>query len=171
VATEDIKRLTALEEQWLKRQHEIIQQSGSLREQAGVHAAWQDIFHQYALLGGCDLEALKRAIYLCWTERSQDPLLSGVKDLDPGVVREVLAIADELARANGLDAELRWMLPYYYLVEPSYLDRFDDLDDLKRISKQDLLLYRQECLKGSFGNCGHMGRYWKAKQAILRKWP
>jgi hypothetical protein len=171
VAIEDIKRLTALEEQWLRRQHKTIQQSGSLRGLTGVHAAWQDIFCQYALLGGHDLEALKRAIYLCWTERSQDPLLSGVKDLDQGVVREVLIIADELARADGPDAELRWMLPYYYLVEPSYLDRFDDLDDLKRISKQDPLLYRRECLKGPFENRGHMGQYWKAKQAILRKWP
>lgn len=171
MATEDIKRLTALEEQWLRRQHKTIHQSGSLRGQTGVHATWQGIFREYALLGGRDLEALKRALYLCWTERSQDPLLSGVKDLDPGVVREVFVIADELARADGLDAELRWMLPYYYLVEPSYLDRSDDLDDLKRVSKQNPLLYRQECLKGSFENRGHMGHYWKAKQAILHKWP
>ena len=80
-------------------------------------------------------------------------------------------MADELAGTNGLDAELRWMLPYYHLVEPSYLDCFEGLDDLKRISGQDPLLYRTECLKGSFENRGHMGRYWKAKQAILRQWP
>jgi hypothetical protein len=75
------------------------------------------------------------------------------------------------ARTNGLDAELRWMLPYYCLVEPSYLDRFEELDALKRISGRDPLAYRRECLKGSFENRGHMGRHWKAKQAILRRRP
>lgn len=171
MANKDIKQLAALEQQWLRKQHRIVKDRAHAYEQAGVYAAWRDIFRQYTLLARRDLEALKRAVYLCWTERSQDPLLSGVKDLDQDVVREVLAAAADLAGANRLDAELRWMLSYYHLVEPSYLDRFDDLEDLKRISGEDPLLYRDECLKCSFENRGHMGRYWKAKQAILRRWP
>jgi hypothetical protein len=171
VARRDIERLTGLEQQWLTRQHEIVHDRGNLSEQTGVYDAWRDIFRQYALLAGQDMEALKRAIYLCWTERSQDPLLSGVKDLDQQAIRTVLDVANELAETDRLDAELRWMLPYYYLVEPSYLDTFEDLDDLKRTSRQGPLLHRRECATCSFENRGHMGQYWKSKRAILRLWP
>ena len=171
MANKDVKWLTALEEQWLRKQRRIAKDRASAYEQAGIYAAWRDIFRQYTLLARHDLEALKRALYLCWAERSQNPLSSGIKDLDEDAVREVLAAANELAGTDRLDAELRWMLSYYHLVEPSYVDRFDDLEDLKRISEQDPLLYRKDCLKCSFGNRGHMGRYWKAKQAVLRQWP
>ncbi len=171
MASKDVRELAALEERWLRKQHRMAKDRARAYEQAGVYAAWRDIFRQYTLLARHDLEALKRAIYLCWTQRSQNPLLSGVKDLDEDAIREVFAVANELAGTNGLDAELRWMLPYYHLVEPSYLDRFDDLEDLKRISRKDPLVYRKDCLKCSFENRGHMGRYWKAKQTILRQWP
>ncbi len=171
MASSEIEQLTALEQQWLRKQHSIRKDGLTAYEEVGVYAAWRDIFHQYARLARHDMEALKRAIYLCWTQHSQDPRLSGVKDLDERAICRVLEAADALAKADGLDAELRWMLSYYHLVEPSYLDRYEGLDDLKRVSGHDILLYRTECLKGSFENRGHMGRYWKAKQAILRQWP
>jgi hypothetical protein len=171
VASDGIEQLTVLEQQWLQKQGGIEKDRAVAYEEAGVYAAWRDIFRQYVQLARHDLEALKRAIYLCWTQRSQDPQLSGVKNLDKRAIRQVLEAADELARTNGLDAELQWMLPYYHLVEPSYLDRFEGFDDLKQVSGLNLLLYRTECLKSSFENRGHMGRYWKSKQAILRQWP
>ena len=171
MAPDEIKRLTALEGQWLTRQHKRIQRSSSLRGKTDVYNAWREIFQQYAALAAQDVEALKRAIYLCWTQQSQDPFLSGVDGLDQAATGEVLASANRLAKTEELDDELRWMLSYYYFVEPSYLDRFQDLDHLKRVSRHDPLAYRQECLKGSFDNRGHMGRYWKAKQAILHLWP
>jgi hypothetical protein len=170
VASGDIERLTGLEQQWLIQQHRIVHDRGNLSDQADVYDAWREIFRQYAALSGEDIEALKRAIYLCWTEWSQNPLLSGIDDLDPQAVRTVLETANERANADMLDAELRWMLPYYYLVEPSYLDRFENLEDLKRVSRKDCLRYRQECQLCSFENRGHMGQYWRSKQAILRQW-
>jgi hypothetical protein len=171
VASKDVNQLAALEQQWLRKQHRIVRDRAGAYERTGVFAAWREIFQQYASLARDDLEALKRALYLAWTQHSQSPLSSGVKDLDEKTIQEVLAAADELAGKGKLDEELRWMLSYYYLVEPRYLDRFDDLDDLKRLSRQDALLYRGECLKCSFQNRGHMGQYWKSKQAVLRRWP
>jgi len=171
VACRDVKQLAALEERWLRKQHRIVKDRASAYERTGVYAAWRDIFQQYASLAREDMEALKRALYLAWTQYSQSPLLSGVKDLDEKTIREVLAIADDLARTDRLDAELQWMLSYYYLVEPQYLDRFDGQEHLKQVSRQGPLLYRHECLKCSFKNRGHMGQYWKSKQAILRQWP
>jgi hypothetical protein len=171
VATKDVKQLAALEQRWLRKQHRIVKDRAGAYERKGVYAAWRDIFQQYASLARQDMEALKRALYFAWTQCSQSPLLSGVKDLDDDTVREIFAIADELAGTNRLDAELPWMLSYYYLVEPRYLDRFDDLENLKRLSRETPLLYRQQCLQPSFKGRGHMGQYWRSKQVILRLWP
>jgi hypothetical protein len=169
---QDIERLTALEYEWLKQQHDAAGDRGALYERTGVYAAWRDIFRQYVSLAKArDLEALKRAIYLHWTQHSQDPVLSGVKDLDQELVERLLTVADELAATDGLDAELRWMLPYYYFLEPGYIDGFTNLGELKRVSRQGALLYRTACLESSFDNRGHMGEYWRSKQAILRRWP
>jgi hypothetical protein len=168
----NLEQLTALEYQWLHKQHSCGENRETLYKQLGVYAAWQDIFRQYvALAGQGDIEALKRALYLAWTQRSQGPILSGVEDLDRELIRELLGIADDLARTGGLDAELQWMLPYYYLIEPSYIEQFEGFEALRQVNRQDPFLYRQACLKSSFDNRGHMGEYWKSKQAILRQWP
>ncbi len=63
------------------------------------------------------------------------------------------------------------MLPYYYVVERSYLDRFEDLDALKKVSREHPFLYRQRCLDVSFDHRGQMGDYWQAEQTHLRHWP
>jgi hypothetical protein len=62
------------------------------------------------------------------------------------------------------------MLPYYYVVAPSYLDRFEGYDALKRASGQHPFLYRQRCLEISFDHRGQRGAYWKTEQAHLRRW-
>jgi len=171
VDSKEVKQLAALEQRWLRKQHRIVKDRATAYEEAGVYAAWRDIFQQYASLARHNMEALKRAIYLAWTEYSRSPLLSGVKDLDEKTVREILAIANELAKTNRLDGELQWMLAYYYLVEPQYLERFADLKHLKRLSRKEALQYRQACVKCSFRGRGHMGQYWRSKQAIVRLWP
>ncbi len=165
------QQLTTVEEQWLTKQHSLAENKDSLYEQTGVYAAWRDIFGQYVVLAKeADLEALKRALFLAWAERSMSRLITGIKDLDEERIREVFGITDKLARDGQLDAELEWMLPYYYLVERSYLDRFDDLDALKQASREHPFLYRQLSLDASFDQRGQMGDYWKAEQAHLRRW-
>jgi hypothetical protein len=167
----NVAQLTTVEEQWLIKQRGLAGDKDSLYEQAGVYAAWRDIFGQYVLLAKSgDLEALKRALYLAWAERSMSRLVTGVKDLDEGRITEVFDIADKLARDDQLDTELEWMLPYYYLVERSYLDRFEGLDALKEASRERPLLYRRRSLDVSFDQRGQMGDYWKAEQAHLRRW-
>ena len=168
----NLEQLTALEYQWLRKQHSCGDNRETLYRQLGVYAAWQDIFRQYvALARQGNTEALKRALYLAWTERSQGPILSGVKDLDRALTGELFGLADDVARTGGLDGELQWMLSYYYLVEPSYIERFEGFEALRQVSRLSPLLYRQACLESSFENRGHMGEYWKGKQAILRQWP
>jgi len=168
----NVEQLATVEEQWLTKQRSLAGDRDSLYEQTGVYGAWRDIFGQYVTLAReSDLEALKRALYFAWAERSMSRLITGIRDLDEEQMRETFEIADKLAREDRLDTELQWMLPYYYLVERSYLDRFEDLDALKHASREHPLLYRQRALDASFNQRGQMGDYWKAEQAHLRRWP
>jgi len=168
----NVEQLATLEEDWLSKQRTIKGDREILYGQAGVYAAWRDIFVRYvALTQEGDLEALKRAVYFVWAQYSIGRLITGIKDLDEGMVHEALGIADELAKDNRLDAELQWMLPYYYVVNPGFLDRWEDLDTLKSVSREHPFLYRQRCLEVSFDHRGQMGDYWKAEQACLRRWP
>jgi len=168
----NVEELATLEEEWLHKQRSLVRDRETLYEQMGIYAAWRGILAQYvALAREGDVEALKRALYFVWAQRSIARLITGLKDLDEGMIREILEIADKLAEDGRLDAELEWMLPYYYIVERSYLDRFEDLDALKTVSREHPFLYRQRCLEVSFEHRGQMGDYWKAEQAHLRHWP
>jgi hypothetical protein len=165
------KELAALEEEWLKRQRGLVGDREALYEREKVYAAWRELFGQYvALAQKGDLEALKRALFFVWAECSMHHLLTGIKDLAEETIREALGIADRLVRHGGLDAELAWMLPYYYLVEPLYLDCFEDLDALKQASRMNPFVYRRRCLEASFDHRGQMGEYWKTEQAHQRRW-
>ncbi|MBM4025738.1 MAG: hypothetical protein FJ280_10075 [Planctomycetes bacterium] len=168
----NVQQLATLEEKWLKTQRGLVGDREVLYEQAGVYAAWRDIFGHYAALARTgDLEALKRALYFVWAQRSIGHLITGLKDLDPETVQEVLRLAEARARDDSLDAELQWMLSYYYVVDRGYLDRFEGLEALKRTSLAHPFLYRRRCLEASFDQRGQMGEYWKAEQAHLRRWP
>jgi hypothetical protein len=58
-----------------------------------------------------------------------------------------------------------------HLREVRYLDRFDNFEHLKGLCRRGPLLYRKACLESSFDHRGHMGDYWRSKQAILHQWP
>ena len=167
----NLEQVAVVEEKWLNKQRNLVGDREALYERDGVYAAWRDVFEQYvALARQGDLEALKRAVFLVWAECSMGHLMTGIRDLDEATARETLALADKLVRDGRLDAELQWMLSCYYLVEPSYLDRFEDLDALKQASGVNPFEYRQLCLEVSFDHRGQMGAYWKTQQGHLRRW-
>jgi len=167
----NVEQIAAVEEKWLNKQRSLVGDRETLYEREGVYAAWRDMFGQYAALTReGDLEALKRALFFAWAECSMSHLMTGIKDLGEEIIRETLGVADKLVRDARLDAELEWMLPYYYLVAPSYLDRFDDLDALKQASRVNPFVYRRRCLEASFDHRGQMGEYWKTEQAHQRRW-
>lgn len=167
----NVEQLAALEEDWLNKQRSLTGDRDALYGQAGVYAAWHDIVSRYVdLANKGDLEALKRALYFAWAERSMGHLITGIKDLDKDTIRKALGIADKLARDGRLDEELQWMLPYYYIVAPLFLDQFKDLDALRQASLENPFLYRRRCLDASFDHRGQMGEYWRTEQACLRRW-
>jgi len=167
----NVMQLAIQEEEWLNKQRRLVDNRDVLYEEQGVYAAWRDLFRQYvALVKEGDTEALKRALYFIWAERAISPLITGLRDLDEDGVREVFDAADKLAADNRLDPELEWMLPYYYIVDREYLDRFDSYDALKQASSRHPFLYRQRCIEVSFDHRGQMGDYWRTEQAHLQRW-
>ncbi len=168
----NVEQLAALEEKWLNKQHDLTGDRETLYERDGIYAAWGDLFEQYvALARQGDGEALKRTLFFVWAQCSMSHLMTGIRGLGEETVQEVLGMADKLVRDGESDAELEWMLPYYYLVAPLYLDRFEGLDALKLASRAHPFLYRRRCLEASFDHRGQMGEYWKTEQAHLRRWP
>ncbi|MCU0913769.1 MAG: hypothetical protein MUC88_04290 [Planctomycetes bacterium] len=159
------------EERWLSKQRRLIGNRDALYEKQGIYAAWRDLFRQYVTLAQeGEVEALKRALYFIWAERAIGPLSTGIRELDEDLVRKVFDLAEKQAQDNRLDPELEWMLPYYYLVERSYLDGFGSYEALKQASNRRPLLYRECCLEVSFDQRGQMGDYWKTEQTHLRRW-
>jgi hypothetical protein len=167
----DMDGLTALEAKWLDKraEHHLRRELWTARDEAVLHTAWREIFEYYVTLATAgDAEAMKRSLYLAWARYAESFLSTGIRGLDEQAVETLLTVAEDWACAGRLDAELTWMLAYYYLVDNRYLEEFTGLDALKQVSRTAPLRYRTECLKAVFENRGLLGEYWRAKQRYLR---
>lgn len=159
----NLEELTDLENIWLSKKSGVSGES-AYREM-GVYDAWRMIFEQYVFLAReGDEEALKRALFLAWYEQAEPDWLTGVKDLDGRLIEEIFHRTNTFAEKDELDTELCWMLPWYYHVAPWYLDPFDDLEALKRISRGRWDAYRERCAESSFEGRGQLGLYWRSVQ-------
>lgn len=86
-------------------------------EARGVLHAYAIVHRRYVELAEAgDLEGLKRAIFLQWFEVLEPPFLTGVENLDRDAAARAIALVEALCAADALDEELRWMLPYYFLL-------------------------------------------------------
>jgi hypothetical protein len=174
----NLEEITALEEEWLNKDKTLRsewyqkqpknrpnpgsdEEWGMMYIETGICDAWGRIFNAYVdLAREGDIEALKRAIFLVWIESTEPPQVSWIWDLDEERVKEVLCLANTMAKEGRLDAELQWMLPWYSHIT-HYLCQFEDLDDIVKASKGDPFAYYEGCLKSSFDNRGQLGRYWR----------
>jgi hypothetical protein len=86
-----------------------------------IFADYAAIHREYvALAAGGDVEALKRALFLQWYRVTEPWYLCGLSDLDATAEHQAVRLIDERCASNRLDDELRWMLPYYYLITDYY---------------------------------------------------
>jgi len=164
-----LEELTALENEWLAKQpwHGYAEQRDELYKRIGMYEAWQGIFREYVTLAReGNLEALKRAMFLCWYNVSEPGWLTGLMILDSELIGEVYGLVDDLACNGRLDAEFTWMLPYYYLIADFYLR--PEFGAVVKASRQNRDLWRQACLESSFDGRGQLGEYWASIQANLK---
>jgi len=168
-----LEELTALENEW-DAKHPSRGDKHAQCERDGVYEAWRRIFAEYvALARSGDLEALKRALFLAWYSQAEPSELSGLYLLDRGLWVEVLHMLEDLAARDELDDELKWMLPYYYMIADWYLS--SGFDAVENASKENVDLWQRLCLESSFENRGQLGKYWTSIQSNLKRrrsmWP
>ena len=108
-------------------------------------------------------EALKRALFLQWYRVTEPSYLCGLSDLDLAAEHRLLLLVDRLCASNGLDAELGWMLPYYYLIADYYFQHEGQYPALVAYCQTHAHWGRLQQPTGfeSDGR-GQMGDYWKS---------
>ncbi|MBN1358991.1 MAG: hypothetical protein JW993_00285 [Sedimentisphaerales bacterium] len=164
-----LDEVAALEREWLDRQPHggSLERMHVLNQEMGVYEAGQAVFVEYVLLARRgDIEALKRALFMYWYSWSEPNELSGLFGLAQDLAAVVLGIVDDMARRGELDIELKWMLPYYYMIYPLYLDHLwhDKFPNLWKASQTNKKLWQRRGLESSFDNRGQMGEYWRSIQ-------
>jgi len=127
----------------------------------GLYNDWSDVFIKYVNLAlSGNLEALKRSLFFLWYQCSEPDQLSGIRELDEDMTNKILIKIDSMAEADELDAELTFMLPFYYQVAEWYFERFNDLDNVRKASISNSDLWEKEAVKVNWKNRGIMGEYW-----------
>jgi hypothetical protein len=146
-----LDEITALEYEWLGKMPDrgFFEQRDARFQMTGVYDAWRRIFREYVGLARTgDKEALKRAAFLYWYSLSEPKELNGIPALDKELVREVLGLVDSMLQSSECDAELKWMLPYYYAVADFYLTGFGpgQSENFLRASQENKDLWMTACL-------------------------
>lgn len=133
----------------------------------GIYADYSAVFGSYASLISEDadgVEALKRATFLAWYDVVEPSFLTGIGDLSESTVRLVLEALDARCRRKPVDAELRFMVPWYVSRSEFALMRFPGLDGIAaltaRASDDPLSLVPRDA--AAFEGRGLMGHYWRA---------
>ena len=133
---------------------------------AGVFAEYAEIHRDYVELAAdpvAGMEALKRAVFLDWYELAEPACFSGLSGLDAAARRECLRALDRLCARDGLDAELAWVLPWYFLVAAYAFTAFGQLPGLAaRLAALDPHAWEAADPPDDLRQRGRMGEYWQS---------
>lgn len=140
----------------------LIEQQEAELESSGIFDNYRGIYNKYVELAvQGDIEALKRALFLWWFDFVEPSFLTGLHELDGW---EVLEQLETLASTNKLDKELKWMLPYYYLITDYYFDAIleNELPALRKFldENKNTSLPCTDFLSASLEGRGQMADYW-----------
>ncbi len=142
-------------------------------ERAGLYGEYPAIVRAYVELFGDDgsaAEAVKRAVFLVWRSAVALPVVSGIAALPDGTCRAVIEELDARVRRGVADAELGWMLAWYYGEGAFAFELFGGTPRLTRYAEA---VPRSEwrsvhIAPGSLAGRGQLGRYWTGLTAGAR---
>ena len=137
---------------------EIVERRSS---ELGIFTEYSEIHQEYVRLAQTgDNEALKRALFLQWFEYAEPTALTGIYQLDEKAKDAVFQIIEKKCQSDGLDTELKWMIPYYFQISPYFHERkypkFTSFCKSNPPSKKNPAPPKD----AQFSNRGLMGRYW-----------
>lgn len=131
----------------------------------GIYEEWRSLFEQYTELAKAgDIEALKRAIFLAWYEVAEPEALSGLKDLPRREAVSLMEYLNQQLELGFQDNELKWMLPYYYMIAEWYIPENSNVNALVNYSSKNGALFKSSLQKISFEDRGLLGEYWCSMQ-------
>jgi hypothetical protein len=142
-------------------QHGLTREASEYRS---IYADYAVIHREYVELAmEGDAEALKRAMFLQWYRVTEPSFLCGVSNLNPAAEHRLLLLVDSLCESNRLDAELSWMLPYYYLIADYYFQDEGQYPALVAHCQAQPHRGRLAQPAGFVSNGrGQMGEYWQS---------
>jgi len=86
---------------------------------------------------------------------------SGLYKLPENASRRVLEALERQVVSEAIDAELRWMLPYYHMIAEWAFSSYPNLPNLKGfLEEADPELQKVDLKAEDFVNRGQMGDYW-----------
>ena len=107
-------------------------------------------------------EALRRAAFLAWYACVAAPQFSGLAEFSDDQLEDAFGAAEWALDAGELDAELAWMLPWYFREAPVVFTRLPSLGRLVAYCRAQppegwrAAVLTPERLQGR----GALGRYW-----------
>lgn len=169
--TMSLKSLGDLEAALLARLGEFtgtIDEKVSHLEKSDIPGRYAEIYDSYIELFHSQndrIEAVKRALFLCWYEQTEPSIYSGLSGVAEkrSTVNIFESLDSHLVSAEP-DPELQWMVHYYYSVgewvfEP-YL-HFGNLRSFLRTAHPEKVVPENVKVE-EFEGRGQMGRYWSS---------
>lgn len=157
-----VEEITKSEAELIERLESV---SGLMEEKTkqlianGVLDGFAKIYREYAASEG--LEATKRAVFYFWYQYSEPACFSGLGDLPKETNELVLQKLEQLVSEGGIDAELQWMLPYYYTITDWVFESlYSTSEGLNDVLSHHGERWYFELRPEAFVDRGLMGRYW-----------
>jgi hypothetical protein len=134
-------------------------------ERSGMYGEYPAIVRAYIELFDDEdsaLEALKRALFLVWRSAMALPVDTGLAALPEGSARRVVQQLDDAIRVGGYDAELRWMLAWYYAEGSFVLELYGGTPRVMSLAAElEGDSWRAMIItEAAMAQRGQMGRYW-----------
>jgi len=144
----------------MEEKHEKLQRSGVYREYGRIYEAYVELIESESE----GLEALKRAVFLCWYHSTEPSCFSGILDLPEITSLKVFEALERRIEAGELDSELKWMLPYYNTVENAVFSLYARLPHTQSfLAEANPDIWPRVGIKvEQFMNRGRMGDYWES---------
>ncbi len=79
-----------------------------------VFTEYRKVHQTYADLSESDIEALKRGLFIQWYAMTEPNYLTGINDIDNQAGEKIIQVLNKTISAGSFDAELVWMLNYYF---------------------------------------------------------
>ena len=134
----------------------------TIRRLKEIFLEYKEIHRQYADLASCEIEALKRGLFIQWYALSEPNYLTGISDLEEEAENKILDELNSIIATSAIDNELVWMVNYY----AKWTWIFERLKSFRGFDENIVNDQNGHLPKGidrkAMERRGQMGKYWNS---------